>query len=222
MYHGQGECSGRLVRRRIFCLLLSPLSRIGGGRHILQAAVRALLIVPAPLRFQLRLRFLNGSEDFAVQELVAQLAVEALGEPVLPRAARVDVVRGGAALLQPALDFGGDELRPVVAADEAGRAPQSEQRLQGGQDSLARQRNADGHREPLTGDLNKTLTRPEHSAGAACARTTARPPGSRSSRHGLAALPGTERGGPPLASASSGAAAPESHSCARRAPRAYG
>jgi len=59
-------------------------------------------------------------------------------------------IRGsGAALLQRALDFGDDELRSAVAADEGWRAPQGEQRLQGGQGRPARQRNADSHSQPL-------------------------------------------------------------------------
>jgi len=52
MYHGQSERFGRLARRRILRLLLAPLLRIHGGRHILQASVRALLIVPVSLRFK--------------------------------------------------------------------------------------------------------------------------------------------------------------------------
>ena len=52
----------------------------------------------------------DGYKDLAVQQLIAQLAVEALGEPVLPRAAWVNVMRRTAAFGKPSLHLGGDEL----------------------------------------------------------------------------------------------------------------
>lgn len=43
----------------------------------------ALFILPASVHRQTDLRFLDRGEDLAAEELVAQLAVEALNEPVL-------------------------------------------------------------------------------------------------------------------------------------------
>ena len=70
------------------------------------------------MRFQQHSDFLDRGEGFAVQQFVAQLAVEALLDPILPRAARIDVMGRGAAGLEPRLNLGSDELGAVVAADE--------------------------------------------------------------------------------------------------------
>ena len=62
-------------------------------------------------------------ELLAVQELVAELAVERLRVTVLPRARWRDVQRTGARPLQPGPHHLGRELRAVVAADPMRRAP---------------------------------------------------------------------------------------------------
>ncbi len=55
-------------------------------------------------------------------ELVAQLAVEALVEAVLPRLARIDERRADVLLDEPLQNRLGDEFRPVVGAQEGRRA----------------------------------------------------------------------------------------------------
>ena len=66
-------------------------------------------------------------ERLARQQLVAELAVEALHIPVLPGAAWFDVCRLGAEPGDPRLDGRGHELRPVVGADVRRRATADKQ-----------------------------------------------------------------------------------------------
>jgi len=58
----------------------------------------------------------------AVQALIPEPAVEALGAPVLPRASRIDVESLDAIVFQPSLDGLGDELGAVVRANAFGGA----------------------------------------------------------------------------------------------------
>gem|GEM_PF-6011947 len=90
--------------------------------------MQPLFIVPAPMRFQQHLGFWNGGKGFTIQQLVAQLAVEALLNPILPRAARINVMGRGAAGLKPRLNIGGDELWAIVAANELRNTARQEQR----------------------------------------------------------------------------------------------
>lgn len=100
-----------------------------------------------------RPRVVGMVERLHVQALIAQFAVEALAVPVLPGAARLDVMRGGPLLLQPVLQLPGDELRAVVAANEPWGTMQCEQFAQHPDDAPA----ADprGHLDPvaLAGEL---------------------------------------------------------------------
>jgi len=56
-----------LLIGRLFCflLLLIPCLPKGPRRQILEAAMRPVFIVPAPMRFQTYLRVIHRSEDFA-------------------------------------------------------------------------------------------------------------------------------------------------------------
>lgn len=100
------------------------------------------------------------SKDFAVQQLVAQLAAEALGEPILSRAAWGDVVRRGATPGKPSLDLGSDELRAIMAAHETRCAAQSEQRLQDRKHGLVGEGHATRDRKPLAGELVQDVQEP--------------------------------------------------------------
>jgi hypothetical protein len=62
------------------------------------------------------------AEEFTVQAFIAQFVVKALNMPILPRASRRDVECLDFLDLQPVLDAGGDEFRPVVAAQVFGHA----------------------------------------------------------------------------------------------------
>lgn len=86
-------------------------------RQPTQRAVWAGLVVVALEPTATRLRVLNACEEFTVEQLVAQGAVEALSEPVLPRRAWLDVLRLDAHDLQPLLRACGDQLGAVVHAD---------------------------------------------------------------------------------------------------------
>lgn len=66
-------------------------------------------------------------EYFGGQELVSQPAVEALGVPILPRAAWLDVQGFNRQLLRPLLNRSGDELGTIVAANVFWHAPHGEQ-----------------------------------------------------------------------------------------------
>jgi hypothetical protein len=66
-------------------------------------------------------------EDLAVEQLVAELAVEALAVAVLPWAAGLDVGRRGTDRGDPGPHGLGDELGPVIGADVAWDAAQDEQ-----------------------------------------------------------------------------------------------
>jgi hypothetical protein len=73
------------------------------------------------LCFDQDLRFAQRVEDLAVQQLVAQLAVEALAVAILPRAAGRDVQRLRAELVEPLAQLRRHHLRTVVRADASGR-----------------------------------------------------------------------------------------------------
>jgi hypothetical protein len=59
---------------------------------------------------------LHRVEDLAVQELIAQLRVEALTEAVLPRRAGLDVQRLRTRIGQLLAQIASHELRPVVGS----------------------------------------------------------------------------------------------------------
>ncbi len=82
-----------------------------------------VIVVVAPVRIESP-GLQDGIEDLPSKELVASVAVEALHEGVLPGRPRIDVGGSGAGETTPVADGQGDELRPVIAADEPG-APRS-------------------------------------------------------------------------------------------------
>src|SRR5450755_3764518 len=103
--------------RSVFHISMPRLLRQDSFRcrwPIAQRRVRPLRVIfhAPPLRQNLCL--LQRVKDLAVQELIAQLPVEALAVPVLPRTPRRDVQRPRAQLSQPLPQFLGNELRPIV------------------------------------------------------------------------------------------------------------
>src|SRR6185437_598137 len=110
-----------------WCLLdrhVPPASGRVLGRCLgAQGAVRTFgIVLPLPQRAQ-RAGLGLVLELLAVQELIAELAVERLRVTVLPRARRRDIQRTGARPLQPGPHHLGRELRAVVAADAMRWAP---------------------------------------------------------------------------------------------------
>ena len=75
-----------------------------------------LVVQLAPL-LDKHLRLLEGVEDLAVQELVPELAVEALHIAVLPGASRLDEERARSNPGKPVPHHSGGELRAIVGAD---------------------------------------------------------------------------------------------------------
>ena len=80
-----------------------------------------------PPRFDEDLRFSEAVEDLAVEQLIAQAAVERFTIAILPRAARCDVKGLDADLCQPVLDGGSDELGAIVRPYVRWRAVEDEQ-----------------------------------------------------------------------------------------------
>jgi hypothetical protein len=79
--------------------------------------VRADGVVDLPPATDEHLRFKEGVEDFEVQQLVSQFAVEALHVAVIPWRSRLDGERLHPDPLEPFANPLGGELAAVVAAD---------------------------------------------------------------------------------------------------------
>ena len=119
------------------------------GRPIAQATVGPILIVLTTPGLEDDCRLVAIREEFLVQALVAEAAVEALPVGVLPRAARVDVPGLRPPLSQPALQDLGDEFRPVVRAEPFRRPMLGERPLQDGDDPPGAERGPDLDRQAL-------------------------------------------------------------------------
>lgn len=76
----------------------------------------SLVVKLAPLLDE-RPGFGAAAEPFAIQQRVAQLAIEAFDEAVLPRAAGRDEGRADRRIAQPTHDAGGSKFRAVVHAE---------------------------------------------------------------------------------------------------------
>ena len=68
------------------------------------------------------LRLLECVEDFTVEQLIAQFAIEALAIAILPRAARLDLSGSGSDGREPLSKGLSHELRTVVGTDVCGNA----------------------------------------------------------------------------------------------------
>ena len=94
------------------------------------------IVVSSPC-FDHDLGLLQGVEDLAVQQLVTQLAIEALAVAVLPWAAWLDVGRFRPHGFDPVAERLGDELRPVVGTD-VGRHPAKDEQVRESIDHIGR------------------------------------------------------------------------------------
>lgn len=84
------------------------------------------VVVPPP-GFDHDPGLLQTVEYFAVQELIAQLAVEAFAVAILPGASRLDVDSPGANSSDPVSQRDSNELWTVVRTDMSRDTPQDEQ-----------------------------------------------------------------------------------------------
>ena len=110
-------------------------SRLMAARRILrrgavtQRRMQPTVVVVVPKLASQHFRLQHAAEAFAVEELVAEAAVEALAISILPRAAGFDEERFEAALRHPVHHRLGDELGAIVAADILGHRAALGERL---------------------------------------------------------------------------------------------
>ena len=110
------------------------------------------VVVVTPL-FDQDLGLLEAAEDFPVEQLVPQLAVEAFAIAILPGATRLDVERFGAHALQPAPDDLGGHLRSVVGSDVLWDAADQHRVSHGLQNTQAVNPSGDTDRKAFSGEL---------------------------------------------------------------------
>ena len=89
--------------------------------------MRTHSVVVAPPIFDDDLGFLQCVEDFAVEQLIAKLRVEALAISILPGTARHDVGGLGSDRRDPFAHCPGNKLRAIIRADVPGNAAQDEE-----------------------------------------------------------------------------------------------
>ncbi|CAB3773018.1 hypothetical protein LMG29660_07253 [Burkholderia puraquae] len=94
------------------------------------SAMGPTLVVKLSPAFDEYLGLGPAAEPFAIQQFVAQLAVEALDESVLPRAAGRDEGRADCSISQPAHDLGGGKFGTVVRPHKRRLAVQAHQSRQ--------------------------------------------------------------------------------------------
>src|SRR5258708_323719 len=135
------------------CLVLFEFCGELSGRQIAEARMRASLVVVAAAGFDDGLGLGAREEPFHAQALVAELAVEALTDAVLPWLARVDQGGLDALVDDPLQQRAGDELRAVVGAQVARRTTLADQRRQHFDDTARAQSAVDLDRQPLLGPL---------------------------------------------------------------------
>lgn len=126
--------------------------------------MRAARVVVPPPALDHDPRLGEAVEDLAVQELVAELGVEALAVPVLPWAARLDEGGSGAHSRDPLTHRLGDELRTVIGADVPWHAVQDEEVGQNVDDVRGSQLPVDADGEALTSELVDHVQHPELAA----------------------------------------------------------
>ena len=83
-------------------------------RQVAERGVRPDSVVVVAPEGDLSARVIQGVEDFLVQQLVAQAAVEAFDEGILLRLAGIDVVPGNVVLIGPLQDGPTGERRPIA------------------------------------------------------------------------------------------------------------
>ena len=110
------------------------------------------VVVVAPLLDE-DLGFLEAAEDFAIEQLVPQLAVEAFAIAVLPVAARLDVEGFGPHACQPAPHDLGGHLRPVIGSDVFGDTAYQHRVRHGFQNAQTVDPSGDPDRQTFPGEL---------------------------------------------------------------------
>ena len=118
------------------------------------------VVVPSP-GFDQDLRLLQRVEDLAVEQLVAELGVEALDVAVLPGGAGLDVGGLRADGGDPVPQGPGQELRAVVRADVRRRAAREHELRQGLDDGGRVQLAVDPDRQRLASELVDDGQHPE-------------------------------------------------------------
>jgi hypothetical protein len=108
------SATARCLTGRWSCSSRHELAR----REIVEARMRPHFVVVPPPCFDDDLRLGARTEPFEAQALVAELAVEAFRDAILPRLAGLDQRRADALRDDPGQQCLGYELRPVVAAQE--------------------------------------------------------------------------------------------------------
>lgn len=93
--------------------------------------MRADGVVVSPPCLDQDLGFGEAEEQLAIEQLVAQLAVEALAIAVFPRTSRFDIGGFGAYGGDPIAERAGNELRPIVGSDIGWWSVQDHQISQG-------------------------------------------------------------------------------------------
>lgn len=101
---------------------MQPGSKDRGRRLIAVGAVWPSLVVELPPALNEHLGFCAAAEPFSVQQFVPQLAVEALDEAVLPRAAGGNEGRSDCDIAQPTHGLGSGEFGAVVRSNVFGLA----------------------------------------------------------------------------------------------------
>src|ERR1700722_2553413 len=110
------------------------------------------VVVVAPLLDQ-NFGFLQAVEDFAVEQFVPQLAVEAFAIAVLPGTAGLDVERLGTNACQPAAHNLGSHLRAVIGSDVLRDTAHEHLVSHGLQDTQAVDPPGDPDRQAFPGEL---------------------------------------------------------------------
>src|SRR6202040_3432718 len=96
-------------------------------REIAEARMRTHLVVVPPPSFDDHLRLGTRTKPFEAQTLVAELAVEALRDAILPRLAGLDKCRADALRDDPRQQCLRHELGPVVATQKPRGAARAHQ-----------------------------------------------------------------------------------------------
>src|ERR1700712_5149984 len=122
LVHCRPKRDGWGGRRSWSGLRSRPQHDLWRGRHVAEGRVRPDSVVVPPPALDDDLGFLQRVEDFAVEQLVPELGVEALDVAVLPGRARRDVGGLGTDSRYPGLDGLGDELGAIVRSNMARHA----------------------------------------------------------------------------------------------------
>ena len=114
--------------------LVQEFAAIFAGRTVVDRAVGTDVIVFIPEGPCDALGFEEIGEQFTVETFIAEAAIEAFVDSVLPGTAGLDEAGLDAGMGQPFLQEPGNDLRPIVASQVPGRAVKRDQAGQRGND----------------------------------------------------------------------------------------